>query len=106
MEIVGSIAPEEVPENARRAPRTGVWSSLARRCIADHEDGRVTVVKVADQDELAKLRNGTAEALRKAGYGRRFSVEALRDGLKVFMEIERVKPEPENLGKLRKRARA
>jgi hypothetical protein len=88
MKVIGSVAPEEVPEGERSRSRTGVWSELARRAIQDHENGRVTMVQVDDDKELKKLRNNLVQYLRPKGYRMHPVVVRQSDGgTRVFLEL-------------------
>lgn len=87
MEIVGSVAADEVPEGIRRERAPGVYALLAKRAIADHEQSRVTVVKVKDNAELTKLRNNLAGPLRAAGYKARPLIVRQGEELRVFLEL-------------------
>ena len=96
MEILESVDPEEVPEGLTRTARPGLWTGLARRAIADCEEGKVTVVVLKDEDEYVRMRGGVSETINKAGYSRRFRVQTQSDGrVKVYMGLE-AKEEPRN----------
>jgi hypothetical protein len=92
MDIIGSVAPTEVPAGRGRTPREGVWTGLARRAVADHEQERVTVISLADNDELKKMRNGVAFPLRNHGYALRPVVVESDSELRVFMELKPAGP--------------
>jgi len=95
VEVIGSVAPEEVP---RLAPVRGIWTALARRAIEDHEQGRVTVVKLDTQEAAKRMRNGMSDYIRKAGYLLHpVAVDQGKDGIRVFLELRR-KPEQETTG--------
>src|SRR5262245_50947310 len=87
MEIVGSVAPEEVPEGRRVFMQEGVWTRVHKQAIADAENGRVTVLKLKDQDELKKMKNNLSARLRAAGYSMHPVVVEQSDGLRVFLEL-------------------
>jgi len=89
MEIIGSVEPQAVPEG-RRSTRgaNSVWAALARRAMMDHEQGRVTVVKLADQAEYKKMRNGIQPYLRVRKYHLNPVILEQPDGLRVFMELQ------------------
>jgi len=87
VEIVGSVAADEVPEGIRRERAPGIWKQLAERALADHKQGRVTVVKVADQKELTKLRANLAQPLRLHGYKARPLIVRQGGEMRVFLEL-------------------
>lgn len=88
MEIVGSVASEEVPAGRRpRNTRVGIWPPVVARAITDHEQGRVTVIKVKDQKEYNRLRNGTALLFRKTKYRLHPVVVEGTDGWRIFLEL-------------------
>ena len=87
MEIIGSVAPEEVPEGEQRNARSGIWSQLAKRVVMDHESGRVTMVQVDDDKELKKLRNNLAQYLRSKGYRMHLVIVRQATGMRVFIEL-------------------
>lgn len=87
MEIVGSVAPEDVPEAPRRGGRPGVWPALQQRIIADHEQGRVTVVRLRDEKEYKTMQNNVGPRFRDTQYRLRPVVVVQDDGLRVFMEL-------------------
>ena len=89
MDIVGSVTVDEVPAGRTRMPREGVWSGLARRAVADHEQERVTVVSLKDEDELKRMRNGVAFPLRNLGYAVRPIIVEANNELRVFMELKK-----------------
>jgi len=97
VEIIGSVAPEEVP----RVPgsrREGLWATVVRRAVEDHEQGRVTVIKMDSQADVDRLRNGVRIYLREAGYKLHpVTVDQGKDGVRVFLELRR-KPEQESTG--------
>lgn len=97
MEILESVDPDDVPEGAGRAVRPGLWTGLARRAIADCDQGKVTVVAFKTEEDYKRMRNGVAEIFRKFGYSRRFTVVPEADGgLRVYMGLER-KDDPPRL---------
>ena len=87
MESVGSVPAGEVP--AGRGVRPGQWSGLAVRILEDHKAERVTVVKVRDREEMARMRNGMADKLRQLGWLLRPSIVDEEDGLRVFLSVIR-----------------
>jgi hypothetical protein len=87
MEIIGSVDPNAVPAGARPR-RLAVWSVLARRVMIDHEQGRVTVVRLQDQAEYKKMRNGIVTYLRSRKYRLNPVIIQQADGLRVFMELQ------------------
>jgi hypothetical protein len=71
----------------------GVWSSLARRAIMDHEQGRITVIKLKDEEEYKKMRNGCAQYFQTRRYRLNPLLVEQADGLRVFMELQPMEPE-------------
>lgn len=63
-EIVGSVAPEEIPEDARHRHLASPMRDLATRILDDHANGRVTVIRVKNIDELRRLRNSLSSYMR------------------------------------------
>ena len=106
MEIVGSVAPEQVPASVSTVK--GLWTNLARRAIADYEKGRVTYVTVQDEAEHRRMRNGMLAYVRRHGY--RLSSVATRDSptqpLKVYLQLhpreEEEKPDAKPVRKVRR----
>jgi hypothetical protein len=94
LEIIGSVEPEAVPQGARRLDFKGVWSTLARRAMMDHEQGRVTVIKLNDMDEYKKMRNGVQTYFSTRRYRLNPVIVEQADGLRVFMELQPSGPEP------------
>jgi hypothetical protein len=89
MEIVGSVAPDEVPEGKRLSRPIGQWPTLVARAVADHESGRVTVIKVKDEKEYRRFRNGTALIFRaKTKYRLNPVIVEQPDGWRVFLELQ------------------
>lgn len=87
MDILDSIDASEVPDTGR--PRFGVWTGLAQRAIADHDQGKVTVIRLNDRTEYRRMANGTADTLRKAGYKRRFVPVDNPDGsVTAYLQLE------------------
>jgi len=90
MEIVGTVGPDDVPR-IERNPVRGQWTGLAARAAHEHSKGRILVVKLKDEDELKKLRNGTLSWLRANNL--RLNPVVVHDqngaeqSLRVFMEI-------------------
>jgi len=89
MEIIGSVAPEEVPEGEKPNARSGIWSQLAKRTITDHESGRVTMVQLDDDKELKKLRNNLVQYLRAKGYRMHPVIVRQATGMRVFIELRK-----------------
>jgi hypothetical protein len=87
MEIVGTVAPDEVPEGKRRVRPPGVWGQLAERVVQEHSLGRVVVVKLKDEKEYKTMRNNLAPRLRAAGFKLRPVVIEQKDELRVFLEL-------------------
>jgi hypothetical protein len=95
MEIIGSVSPDGVPEGMRRPARTAsVWAALARRAMADHEQGRVTVIKLANAAEYKKMRNGTHSYFNSRKYALNPVIVDQSDGMRVFMELQPLGPDP------------
>jgi hypothetical protein len=87
MDIIGSVAADEVPPGERRIRVPGRWEAIVRRAIDDHQQQRVTVLRAKDDKELKMMRNGMAIPLRKHGYRARPVI--VRDGneIRVFLEL-------------------
>lgn len=96
MEIVGSVAPDEVPEGIRRGRPPGIWAQLCERAIADFRQQRVTVVRLKDQDEIEKMMNNIRTRLRGEGFQPRPVVVKQDDELRVFLELVVREPAPTN----------
>jgi hypothetical protein len=75
-----------------------MWASLARRAMADHEQGRVTVVKLEDQTEYRKMRNGTQQYFRSRLFRLNPVILEQPDGLRVFMELQPTQAEEQSYG--------
>jgi hypothetical protein len=89
MKIVGTVAPDEVPAGDVNGGRDGVWSGLARRTMKDHDEGRVTMIELADDDELKRMRNGTSNFFRERGLRLRPVLVRQPDStMRVFMQLE------------------
>lgn len=107
MELVGSVTLDQMPAAPQHTTR-GVWSALAQRAISDHEKARVTYVKLDDDRELRRLRNGMMAYMRNSGY--RLSTVVVRDGpgkpLNVYLKLdpreEEVKPDAKTVRKVRR----
>lgn len=85
MEVIGTVAPSEVPAVA---PMPGRWTNLARQAIAAHQKGQVLVVKVKDRAEYKRMVNGMSDAFRRAGYGRSFSAIDEQDGsVRCYLQL-------------------
>ena len=74
MELVGGVDPNQIPQRAERRSRFGVWTGLVAQAIGLHEQGQATLVKLEDDDEYHRMRNGCAEAFRKSGYRCEYSI--------------------------------
>lgn len=84
MRVVGSIPADEVPATSR----PGQWSDLAARAVADHEDGKVTVVEAESRDEVKSLRNNLGNHLHKLGYtAHTVVVERRADAIEVYLQL-------------------
>ena len=111
MHILESVPDDEVPEGASRASRTGIWVDLIQRMLAARQQGRVLVVKLPDNKELYRLRNGVQIGLRKAGYLLHPAIIQEDDGLKVYLQLEPRNPpkngavERDQIGRRRPKAR-
>jgi hypothetical protein len=95
MEIVGSVAKDEVPEG-RTPSQNGIWTGLARRAVEDHKQGRVTMIQVTDNEEYKRMRNGTHDAFRQLGYQLFPVIVDQPDGMRIFLEVEERKSAPTN----------
>lgn len=95
MKIVGTVAPEEVPQEGERNTRERLWVPLARRAIKDYHGGQVTVVEVENRQELNRLRNGTLKYWRENEL-RCTPVVVPLEGvrLKVFLELRPIEHHP------------
>lgn len=94
-EIVGSVAPEDVPA-ASRHMNPSKWAKLAQRVVSDHRAGRVTVIRVPNQDEVVRLRNNLSNYLRRDNFTSRTIVVHSEDEIRVFIEVkpyEKKKPD-------------
>jgi len=58
------------------------------RTVTDHEQGRVTVIKVADKKEFARFRNGTSLLFRQTKYRLNPVIVEGKDGWRVFLELQ------------------
>lgn len=85
-EIVGSVAPNEVPP-ARRNIKRSKWALLADRVIADYRAGRVTVLRVSDDAAVIRLRGNIANYLNREHLGARTIVVRDDDEVRVFVEV-------------------
>lgn len=87
MEIVGSVDPEEVPQD-QTTRAFGVWTGLAVQAVAAAAKGKVLVVMLQDRDEFKRMRNGIADRLRYLGYSRSLVTEDQPDGrIKVWLQL-------------------
>jgi hypothetical protein len=95
MEILETIPVGDVPEGAMRRTTGGVWVSLLQRMLAAHSRGEVVPVRLENQKELDRLRNGVQAGVRKAGYLLRPSIVSTGDeGLTVYLCLEPREPSP------------
>jgi hypothetical protein len=83
------VTPEQIPTTAhslRGTPRG--WRGVAHRIIDDSRLGQVTVVRVKDEAEYRKLRNGISGYLREAKIELRTRVAKLPDGqLECYLQV-------------------
>lgn len=96
MELLDSVAPDDIPEQALSARSKGLggWRALYQRVVDDSHNGLVTVVKLKDQDEYKKLRNGTSNYFREGKYTLDARLMKESDGLRVYLQAI---PEPETI---------
>jgi hypothetical protein len=91
--IVGSVTPDEVPQDHRRQP--SLWEGLAARAAQDHEDGRVTVIKTTDEKEISRIRHNLQVPLHRQGLSARPVVVRSENGeIRIFLELIEYKPKP------------
>lgn len=95
MDIIGSVAPEEVPQGESRMGRPGKWSVLADRAVAEAMQGRVLVVRPKDEKELKSLRAGFTIPLKKRGYKAHLVVVRQGAEYRVFIELRLREPQVE-----------
>lgn len=93
-EIVGSVTQDEVPKPDKRKGRPGVFSAIAERAVEDHRQGRVTVVKVPNEEELKRLRNNISHVLHQYGLAARPIVVKQGEEYRVFLELVDYTPAP------------
>lgn len=89
MEVIGAVAPEEVPA----LPIKGQWTTLFERVMADYNAGQVTVVRVPNQDEYRRMRNGMQSYFSRAGVILRTTIVPDNDpkkpgSLRVYMLVK------------------
>ena len=87
VEIVGSVAPDEVPEGEVRLGRPGKWVSVATAIVADHAQQRVTVIKLSNDKEVQAMRASLAVLLRKHNLRLRPVLVRQGDEIRVFCEV-------------------
>lgn len=87
VEVLESIAPSDVPQDAQRLGQRGVWQELIARLIADQEQGLVTVLRVPNEDEYKRMRNGIADTMRKRGFIVKAKVQPDAGSLRVYLEL-------------------
>jgi hypothetical protein len=85
MKVVGSVERDKVPQTEKAV--FGVWTGLTKQAIDEYRRGHVLTVKVADQAEFLKMRNGMSERLRRAGFSRQFVTVEEPDGLLVYLQL-------------------
>jgi len=87
MELLESVLADEVPTLANPVRGKGLWTDLARRAVADYAEGKVSVVRVKDQQEYRRMRNGMSQAFRDAGFQCMPRTIEEADGLRVYLEL-------------------
>jgi hypothetical protein len=93
VKIEGTVSPDEIPESGLKG--IGVWTGLAVEAIEAHHQGKVLVVAFQDHVEFKRARNGMAEKLRLAGYGRQFTTIDNPDGsVKAYLRVHELQPAP------------
>jgi len=93
VEILESIPRDQMPASTR--PSAGsIWASLAERVINDHLEGRVTVVSLADQKEVERMRGGMAHRLKRDNWKARTVVQRNKDGIRVYIDLVSLIEEP------------
>jgi hypothetical protein len=86
IEIIGSVAPQEVPTQRRE----NNWSRLAERVVRDHEEGRVTVLRLTDEEDLVRLRGNLGHHLHRKDYSARTVVVRQGDPIEIRVFVELV----------------
>lgn len=92
MEIVGSVQADQVPEGERRIRQPSAWAHLAQQCVVDHAQGKVTIIRVKNRDEVKKVRNNIMLPLRKLGFRTSPVLVPQGDSINMYLELAKYEP--------------
>jgi len=88
IQVVGTIAADEMPEEARPySPRQGAMSELAHRIIDEHAQGRIVVIKLAHDKDATRLRSMAINYLHPQGMTIRLNVIGHGEARRAFLEV-------------------
>lgn len=87
MEILESVAPEEIPDDAEAPGARGIWTGIAQHAIEQHRKGKVAVVRLPDEEAYKRMRNGIGDYLRQRGYLAKPVLRKEDSGVIVYLKL-------------------